>query len=87
MHDAITGGVSYLGICAGAFFAGGARDYASLNLTAGVKFAFYSAEERGIRKAALAIASADGETRDQYWEDGPQLAGWGAAVARITPRR
>jgi hypothetical protein len=53
-----------------------------LNLTSGVRFAFYSAENQGIRKAALAIAGASGDTLEQYWEDGPQLSGWGAVVGR-----
>jgi len=47
-----------------------------------VKFAFYSAEQRGIRKAALRIATARGPALDQYWEDGPQLAGWGSVVGK-----
>jgi glutamine amidotransferase-like uncharacterized protein len=52
-----------------------------LDLTS-VKFGFYAAEAGGIRKAALPIATAGGPTLDQYWEDGPQFSGWGAAIAR-----
>ena len=74
-------GVNYLGICAGAFFAG-RSPYNGLNLTSGVQFGFYSAEARGIRKAAVAISGAGTPTLDQYWEDGPQLSGWGAVVGR-----
>ncbi len=74
-------GVSYLGICAGAFFAG-RTPYNSLNLTSGVKFGFYSAEARGIRKAAVPISGAGTPALDQYWEDGPQLTGWGAVIGR-----
>jgi hypothetical protein len=40
-----------------------------------------------MRKAAVAI-TAGGQTLDQYWEDGSQLNGWGAVVARypdLTP--
>ena len=81
IHDAVQGGLNYLGICAGAFLAGMAS-YNSLDLTSGVRFDFYSAERRGIRKAAVAISGVDGPPLDQYWEDGPQLPGWGAVVAR-----
>jgi len=81
LRGAIQSGLNYLGICAGAFFAGNSP-YNGLNLTAGSRFPFYAAEERGIRKAAVAITDARGETLDQYWEDGPQLSGWGSVVAR-----
>jgi glutamine amidotransferase-like uncharacterized protein len=74
-------GVSYLGICAGAFFAG-RSPYNGLNLTSGVQFGFYSAEGRGVRKAAVPISGAGTTTLEQYWEDGPQLSGWGAVVGR-----
>jgi hypothetical protein len=73
--------LNYLGICAGGFFAGNSP-YNGLNLTSGVRFGFYSAENHGIRKAAVAITSTDAPTLDQYWEDGPQFTGWGATVAR-----
>ncbi len=53
-----------------------------LNLTSGVRFGFYSAESRGIRKAAVAIASAGAPILDHYWEDGPEFTGWGAVVGR-----
>jgi hypothetical protein len=53
-----------------------------LNLTSGTRFGFYSAEARGIRKTAVAITAAAGPTLDQYWEDGPELSGWGAVVGR-----
>jgi hypothetical protein len=62
--------------------AGNSGYYNGLNLTSGVRFGFYSAEERGIRKAAVAIAVAGGPTLDQYWEDGPQFTGWGAVVGK-----
>jgi hypothetical protein len=81
IRAAVQAGSSYLGICAGAFFAGDSP-YHGLNLTSGVQFHFYSAEARGIRKAAVAIATAGGATLDQYWEDGPQLTGWGAVVGK-----
>lgn len=81
IRAAVTNGLNYLGICAGAFFAGNSP-FNGVNLTAGVRFPFYAAEDRGIRKAALAITTAGGQTLDQYWEDGPQLSGWGAVVAK-----
>ena len=81
IRNAIWSGVSYLGLCAGAFFAGNSP-YNGLNLTSGVRFGFYAAEDQGIRKAVVAITAATGQTLDQYWEDGPQLAGWGSVAAK-----
>lgn len=81
IRDAVQDGMSYLGICAGAFLAGNIPDN-GFNLTSGVKFKFYAAEEQGIRKAAVAIVSVGAPTLEQYWEDGPQLTGWGAPVGR-----
>jgi glutamine amidotransferase-like uncharacterized protein len=82
IRDAVQNGLNYLGICAGGFFAGNSGYYNGLNLTSGVRFSFYSVEARGIRKAAVAIAVAEGPTLDQYWEDGPQFTGWGAVVGK-----
>ncbi len=81
LRDAVQSGVSYVGICAGAFFAG-RSPYNGLDLTSGVPFGFYSAEARGVRKTAVAISGAGTPTLDQYWEDGPQLTGWGEVVGR-----
>ena len=81
IRNAIQNGVNYLGVCAGAFFAGNSP-YNGLNLTSGLRFGFYAAEARGIRKAAIAISVAGGQTLDQYWEDIPQLTGWGAVVGK-----
>jgi hypothetical protein len=81
LRDAVQHGVNYLGICGGAFFAG-RSPYNGLNLTSGVQFGFYSAEQRGVRKTAVPIAGAGTPTLEQYWEDGPQLTGWGAVVGR-----
>src|SRR5262249_17559212 len=81
IHDAVQCGLNYLGICAGGFLAGYSI-YNTLNLTSGVRFNFYSDENRGIRKAAVAIAGAGTPTLDQYWEDGPQFTGWGAVVGK-----
>jgi len=81
IRNAVQNGLNYLGICAGGFFAGNSG-YNGLNLTSGVRFSFYAAEGRGIRKAAVAIAGAGAPTLDQYWEDGPQFTGWGAVVGK-----
>jgi glutamine amidotransferase-like uncharacterized protein len=81
VRNAIGSGLGYLGICAGAFFAG-ASPYNGLNLTSGVRFSFYALEGRGVRKAAVTITTPGGPVLDHYWEDGPQLAGWGETVAR-----
>ncbi|MBI3448190.1 MAG: hypothetical protein HY049_04635, partial [Acidobacteria bacterium] len=81
IHDAVQGGLNYLGICGGAFLAGHAS-YNSLKLTAGVRFGFYAAESRGIRKAAVAITGVGTLAIEQYWEDGPELTGWGAVVGK-----
>ena len=81
IRTAVHNGLNYLGICAGGFFAGDSG-YNGLNLTSGVRFGFYAAEARGIRKAAVAIAGVGTPTLDQYWEDGPQFTGWGAVVGK-----
>jgi glutamine amidotransferase-like uncharacterized protein len=81
IRNAVLNGLNYLGICAGGFFAGNSP-HNGLNLTSGVKFGFYAAEARGIRKAAVAIAVAGAPTLDQYWEDGPQFTGWGAVIGK-----
>jgi len=81
LRSAIGSGVGYLGICAGAFFAG-ASPYNGLNLTGGVRFPFYALEERGVRKAPVTVTPAAGAVLEVYWEDGPQLTGWGQTVAR-----
>ena len=81
LRGAISNGVDYLGICAGAFFAS-ASPYNGINLTNGVRFPFYALENRGIRKAPVIITRTAGETLEVYWEDGPQLTGWGQPVAR-----
>ncbi len=81
IRNAVQGGMNYLGVCAGAFLAGNSP-YNGLNLTSGVRFGFYSAENRGVRKTAVSIADAAGSTLDQYWEDGPELSGWGMVIAK-----
>jgi glutamine amidotransferase-like uncharacterized protein len=80
IHNAVQGGLNYLGICAGALLAGDAPCN-SLNLT-GVRFKFYAVVNRGVHKTAVAIDSADKTSLEHYWEDGPQLTGWGSVVGK-----
>jgi glutamine amidotransferase-like uncharacterized protein len=83
VRNAVKGGLNYLGICAGGFLAGSLpAPYNSFDLSSGVKFGFYSAEETGTRKAVVRITTAEGPALDQYWEDGPQLTGWGEVVGK-----
>jgi glutamine amidotransferase-like uncharacterized protein len=81
IRSAVQGGLNYLGICAGAFLAGHGP-YNNLNLTSGVGFDFYADESRGIRKAAVTITGVGTPALEHYWEDGPQLTGWGAVVGK-----
>jgi len=83
IRNAVASGLNYLGICAGAILGGDSVYHDNgLNLTNGVRFEFYAEVNRGIHKAAVPIADAGVGTLDQYWEDGPQLTGWGAVVAK-----
>jgi glutamine amidotransferase-like uncharacterized protein len=75
-------GVHYLGICAGAFF-GGSSIYNGLDLTAGVSFDFYADESKGIHLEPVEIFLPGNSSLDVYWQDGPQLSGWGAVVAKF----
>jgi glutamine amidotransferase-like uncharacterized protein len=84
VRNAVKGGLNYLGICAGGFLAGSLpASYHSFDLSSGVKFGFYSAAKNGTRKAVVRIAMADGPALDHYWEDGPQLTGWGEVVGKF----
>jgi glutamine amidotransferase-like uncharacterized protein len=80
IRNAVRHGLNYAGICAGAFMAGSSPPNA-VNLT-GVRFPFYGAENRGIRKTAVVISTPGEPPLDQYWEDGPQLSGWGEVVSK-----
>ena len=94
VHDAVTSGLNYLGICAGAFLAGSyPAPYKSFDLTAGVKFGFYAPEKNAslpgyqnskyeTRKAVVNITTAEGLALDQYWESGPRFTGWGDVVGK-----
>jgi glutamine amidotransferase-like uncharacterized protein len=81
IRSAVKNGLHYLGLCAGAFFAGNSP-YNGLDLTGGVRFGFYAIEAQGIRKSAVPVSFPGASTSDHYWEDGPQLSGWGDVVAK-----
>jgi glutamine amidotransferase-like uncharacterized protein len=81
IRTAVQNGSSYLGICAGGFFAGNSP-YNGLNLTSGIRFGFYAAEAGGIRKAVVPITGPGPTSLDQYWEDGPEFTGWGAVIGK-----
>jgi glutamine amidotransferase-like uncharacterized protein len=81
IHNAVINyGLHYLGICAGAFF-GGSSIYNGLNLTSGVWFNPWTNGGRGTAKASVMI-SYPNQKLDQYWENGPQLKGWGKIVGK-----
>jgi glutamine amidotransferase-like uncharacterized protein len=82
IHNAVVNdGLHYLGICAGAFF-GGYSIYNGLDLTSGVWFNFYADENKGIHKEPVLLTYAGGKQLDMYWQDGPQLDGWGEIIAK-----
>jgi glutamine amidotransferase-like uncharacterized protein len=81
IRGAVNDGLNYLGICAGAFIAGDSP-YNGFNLTSGKHFGFYGPSKDGLRKAAVSISIAGGSPMDHYWEDGPELSGWGDVVAK-----
>jgi glutamine amidotransferase-like uncharacterized protein len=81
IRNAVHEGLNYMGICAGGFLAGNSQ-YNSFNFANDAQFKFYSAEDKGIRKAAVAITNADGTIIEHYWEDGPQFNGWGQVVSK-----
>jgi glutamine amidotransferase-like uncharacterized protein len=82
VHNAVvTGGLHYFGICAGAFF-GGYSIYNGLDLTSGAYFATYANAGKGTGKAAVEVTYPGGTELDQYWQDGPELDGWGDIVAK-----
>ena len=75
-------GLHYLGVCAGAFF-GGYSVYNGVNLTSGIWFNFYADENRGIHIEPVNIALANNTSLEVYWQDGPELSGWGEIVAQF----
>ena len=82
IHNAVVNnGLHYLGICAGSFF-GGYSIHNGLNLTSGVWFNFYADEFKGIHKAAVLLSYPNRTNLDVYWQDGPQLSGWGQVISK-----
>jgi len=75
-------GVHYLGICAGAFF-GGYSIYNGVDLTGGAFFDFYADEFKGIHVEPVLLSFPSQGPLDVYWQDGPQLSGWGQIVAKF----
>ena len=80
IHNAVNGGLHYLGICAGAFF-GGYSIYNGLNLTGGVWFNLYSSNTS---KQVVDISFPNRTVYDIYEQDGPELAGWGSIVGKYS---
>ena len=78
---AVSQGLNYLGICAGGFF-GGYSKYNGVDLTSGVWFNLYADYYKGIHKEAVAISFPGGTKLDIYWENGPQLTGWGQIIGK-----
>ncbi|MFY9562439.1 MAG: VCBS repeat-containing protein [Terriglobales bacterium] len=74
-------GLNYLGFCAGGFF-GGFSKYNGLNLTSGVWFSLYADYYKGIHKEAVTISFPSQKKLDIYWQNGPDLSGWGSIVGR-----
>jgi hypothetical protein len=82
VHDAVHAGLNYLGICAGGFFAGSSAYHNFSNLTSGRWFNVWSNYGKGIGKEAVSISFPSGTKLDIYWQDGPDLSGWGSVVAK-----
>ena len=81
IHTAVYDGMHYLGLCAGGFF-GGYSIYNAINFTSGLWYKYYADYYKGINKAAVEIRSSNGTKLDQYWQDGPNLSGWGYVVGK-----
>jgi glutamine amidotransferase-like uncharacterized protein len=82
IRKAVQHGLSYHGVCAGGFLAGGSKYYRCFDLTSGATFGFYSISSKGARKAAVDITCVGQPTLQHYWEDGPQFTGWGTVAAK-----
>jgi glutamine amidotransferase-like uncharacterized protein len=74
-------GLNYLGLCAGGFF-GGYSKFNGLNLTSGTWFTFYADYSKGIHKEPVSISFPNRAKLDIYWQDGPQLSGWGQVIGK-----
>jgi len=80
IREAVNHGMNYLGICAGAFMAGDSP-YNGFNIT-GRRFAFFADSKLGTHKEVVTLENGDGTRLKTYWEDGPELTGWGDALAK-----
>jgi len=74
-------GLNYLGMCAGGFF-GGFSKHNGLNLTSGTWFSLYADYYKGIHKESVMISFPGGKKLDIYWQNGPDLSGWGSVVGK-----
>ena len=81
VRNAVSQGLNYLGICAGGFF-GGYSEYNGIDLTSGVWFNLYADYFKGIHKEAVAISFPGGTKLDIYWQNGPELSGWGQIIGK-----
>lgn len=81
VRSAVSSGLNYLGICAGGFFSGSSAYHNFTNLTSGVWFNVYNTG-KGTGKEAISISFPGGVKRAIYWQDGPNLNGWGKVVAK-----
>jgi hypothetical protein len=82
VHNAVSQGLNYLGFCAGSFFAGADTYHNFANLTGGTWYNVYSNSGRGTGKEAILISFPSGTKLDIYWQDGPDLSGWGSIVGK-----
>lgn len=82
LHNAVSAGLNYLGICAGGFFGGFSAYNNFTNLTSGVWFSVYPNNGNGTGKTSVNTYFPNGSTLDVYWQDGPELGGWGNVVAK-----
>jgi len=82
LHNAVSQGLNYLGFCAGGYFAGSDTYDNFANLTGGPWFNVYSNSGRGTGKEAILISFPSGIKLDIYWQDGPDLSGWGSVVGK-----
>jgi glutamine amidotransferase-like uncharacterized protein len=82
IRTAVENGTNYLGVCAGALLAGNSP-YNGINLTSGVHFKFHALSAEGKRKAAVGVTFPGHLGAGMYyWEDGPELSGWGKPIAQ-----
>jgi glutamine amidotransferase-like uncharacterized protein len=81
VRSAVSSGLNYLGICAGGFFSGSSAYHNFTDLTGSVWFNVYNTG-KGTGKEAISITFPGGVKRDIYWQDGPNLNGWGKVVAK-----